>query len=105
MSLDGALTWCTVSASGLAGLAQLPSVGLGEGGILEAALKAGAVGVVGAICIVLIRENRKAIESIEKSRSESSSKTDKAITKMAESVDRLTQHCAAKNGSANEGRR
>ena len=89
-----------ISGKALAGLgtiAQLPSTG---DGLLESLLKLGAVGVVGLICIILIRENRKTIESIEVAHKDAALKYEKGAETISKAINRLIEHCAAKNGGA-----
>jgi hypothetical protein len=112
MSLHGT----DIAAGAVAGLFTLAQVDVPGAGLLEMLIKAGASGIVGAVCIVLIRENRKqnqasedshkeAVRLIEASHKEASEKFDKGMDRLCASVDRqavsmekMVAHCAAKNG-------
>jgi hypothetical protein len=103
------------TAGGLITVAQIPASG---DGLLELALKTGTVGIVAAICIVLIREHRKTIEGIVRTHSERNdkseamverlvklqseivSKSDAIIEKNTDAVRMLVAHCSAVNGEA-----
>ena len=105
MSLHGT----DIAAAAIAGMFTVAQVDIPGAGLLELIVKAGASGVVGAVCIVLIRENRKqnqasedahqeAVRLIEASHKEASEKFDKGMERLTNSIDKMVQHCAAKNG-------
>lgn len=94
-----AYTGLEVSGTALAGLVTVAQIPSADGGLVELLLKTGAVGIVGIICIVLIRENRKTIESIESAHKEASARFEKATDRITESVERMVEHCAGKNGA------
>ena len=96
MTTHTALELSGASLAGLVTVAQIPS---GDG-LLELVLKTGAVGIIGAICVVLIRENRKTIESIESAHREASEKFERSVERVANSVERMIEHCAAKTGTS-----
>ena len=96
MTAYDALQASGVALAGLGTVAQIPSP---DGGLIEIILKAGAVGVVGIICIVLIKENRKTIEAIESAHKEAATRFEKATDRITESVERMVEHCAGKNGA------
>lgn len=91
-----------LSGTALAGLVTVAQIPAPSDGVLELLLKTGAVGIVGAICIVLIRENRKTIESIESSHKETASRLEKSVDKLASSVNRMVEHCAEKNAAGSK---
>ena len=94
-----AYTGLELSGTALAGLVTVAQIPSPEGGLLELLLKTGAVGIVGIICIVLIRENRKTIEAIESAHKEAATRFEKSTDSITESVERMVEHCAGKNGA------
>ena len=69
---------------GLYVVAQVPQP---ETSILTELVKLGATGVVGAVCIYLIRAREK-----------SDAQNAKSIENLAKAVDQMIAHCSARNG-------